>query len=127
MQSRERRDQVGETLTLHDDVLAQALRRQIGKVSSEVIYNAFDLLWLNGEDLRRLQVASNFASFFTFTAVVNAASTSGIASPGASGSGGSTLWEDLSGYQEMQSAVAHTNPGTARPDSDKLFLGAARR
>ena len=32
----------------------QALRRQIGKVSSEVIYNAFDLLWLNGEDLRRL-------------------------------------------------------------------------
>ena len=27
----------------------QALRRQIGKVSSELIYNAFDLLWLNGE------------------------------------------------------------------------------
>jgi bifunctional non-homologous end joining protein LigD len=32
----------------------QALRRQIGKATSEVIYNAFDLLWLNGEDLRRL-------------------------------------------------------------------------
>jgi bifunctional non-homologous end joining protein LigD len=39
----------------------QALRRQIGKVSSEVIYNAFDLLWLNGEDLRRLPLVERKA------------------------------------------------------------------
>jgi bifunctional non-homologous end joining protein LigD len=32
----------------------QALRRQIGKRSTEVVYNAFDLLWLDGEDLRQL-------------------------------------------------------------------------
>ena len=39
----------------------QALRRQIGKVSSEVIYNAFDLLWFNGEDLRRLPLVKRKA------------------------------------------------------------------
>jgi bifunctional non-homologous end joining protein LigD len=39
----------------------QALRRQIGKFSSEVTYNAFDLLWLNGEDLRRLPLVERKA------------------------------------------------------------------
>ncbi len=61
------------------------------------------------EDLRQLQVASNFASFFTFSAVANAASSAGLTNPSTSGSGGSTLWDDLTGYQEMQSAVKHTS------------------
>jgi DNA ligase D-like protein (predicted ligase) len=39
----------------------QALRRQIGKAASEIIYNAFDLLWLNGEDLRRLPLVERKA------------------------------------------------------------------
>ena len=39
----------------------QALRREIGKMSSDVIYNAFDLLWLNGEDLRRLPLVDRKA------------------------------------------------------------------
>src|SRR5918992_2326661 len=39
----------------------QALRRHIGKFSSEVTYNAFDLLWLNGEDLRWLPLVERKA------------------------------------------------------------------
>ncbi len=39
----------------------QALRREVGKASSSAIFHAFDLLWLDGEDLRALPLSERKA------------------------------------------------------------------
>jgi hypothetical protein len=60
-------------------------------------------------DLRRMQVAAAFASFHTFSAVVNAA-----------GAGGTTIWDDLHGIEERRAVVKHT----AVPDPGKTVFVA---
>jgi hypothetical protein len=60
-------------------------------------------------DLRRLQVASNFASYLTFTVVTNAAAANG--SPDDfQGAGQTTIWDDLRGLDEIRSAVRRESP-----------------
>lgn len=112
-------------VTVGRDKLWTEISEMAAYAGTQLLFNlSYEQELGTDEDLRSLQIASNFASFFTFTAVVNAASTSGMTSPGLSGSGGSTLWDDLTGYQEMQSAVAHTNwPQAAEYEIFSSFSG----
>lgn len=101
---------VPAVVTVGKDKLWSEIAEMSAYAGVQLLFNlAYDPEGGPDEDLRQLQVASNFASFFTFSAVANAASSTGLTNPSASGSGGSVLWDDLTGYQEMQAAVKHTS------------------
>ena len=101
---------VPAVVTIGRDKLWSEISEMAAYAGVQLLFNlSYEAEAGTSEDLRRFQVAANFASFRTFSTVVNAASTTGLLNPSVSGSGESTIWEDLTGYEEMQAAVKHTS------------------
>ncbi len=97
-------------VTIGRDRLWTEISEMCAYAGVQLLFNiSYDLESGPEEDMRDLQLAESFASYFTFTAQVNAAASTSVASPSLSGSGQSSLWEDLTGYQEMQAGVKHTS------------------
>lgn len=102
---------VPAVVTVGRDALWNEISEMAAFAGAQLLFNiANDAEAGRQAGLRRMQVAAVFASFLTFSAVVNAA-----------GAGGTTIWDDLRGIEERRAVVKHT----PLPDSDETVFVAA--
>jgi predicted amidohydrolase len=100
---------VPAVVTVGRDVLWNEISEMAAFAGAQLLFNIGNDAEAGSEaDLRRMQVAAVFASFCTFSAFVNTA-------------GGTSIWNDLHGIEEVRAVVKHTPV----PDSGETVFVAS--
>lgn len=93
-------------VTIGKDGLWNEIAEMTAQAGAQLhVHIAYDRTTGSQADLRRMQIWAGLASFKTFTATVNAASSAGEASPSLPTNGGSAIWDDLNGLGDSRSAL----------------------